>query len=252
MFSLLNKKAVVTGSSRGIGRGIAIALAKQGADVVINYHSNEIEAQKVVSEIKSMGRDSFLVQADVSKSADVLKMFSEIKNKWQRLDILVNNAGIASFSPFENLSEEEWDRVLDINLKSQFLCAKEAIKLMGQGGKIINISSIASGGLGVGFAQIAHYVASKGGVIGLTESLAVELAPMGINVNCVAPGVIETDMTQKMITDEKTKTGLLAQIPKQRFGKPEDIGAAVTFLATDEADYITGAVLYVDGGWLAM
>ena len=251
MFSLKGKKALVTGASRGIGKGIALALATQGADVAINYHSSQEEAEKVVSEIKRVGQDSFSLQADVSNSPQVAKMFAEVKNKWGRLDILVNNAGILKFANFEEISEEDWDKILDVNLKGQFLCAKEAVKLMSQGGRIINIASVASGGVGIGFNQIAHYTASKGGVVALTENMALELAKKGINVNAIAPGVIETDMTAGMLSDEKAKTDLLARIPKGRMGKPQDIGAAVAFLASSEADYITGTVLYVDGGWLA-
>lgn len=251
MFSLKGKKALVTGGSRGIGRGIALALATQGADVAINYHSKKDEAEKVVEEIKKMGREAFSIQADVSKSADVAKMFGEVKTKWGRLDILVNNAGIVAFANFESITEEEWDKILDVNLKGQFLCSREAIKLMDKGAKIINIASIASGGVGIGFSRIAHYTASKGGVVALTENMAIDLASKGINVNAIAPGVIETDMTKGMLGDEKVKQGLLMRVPKGRVGKPEDIGAAAAFLASDEADYITGTVLYVDGGWLA-
>ena len=251
MFDLTGKKALVTGGSRGIGKGICLALAKQGAEVAVNYRSNQAEAEAVVSEIKAMGRQAFALQADVSLAESVAKMFVEIKNRWGKLDILVNNAGIVKFANFEEVTEEDWDQILAVNLKGQFLCAKEALKLMGPGGKIINIASIASGGAGIGFRQVAHYTASKGGVVALTENMALELAPKGINVNAIAPGVIETDMTKGLTTDEKTSAALLARIPKGRFGKPEDIGAAAAFLASDEADYITGAVLYVDGGWLA-
>jgi len=251
MFDLTGKKALVTGGSRGIGKGICLALAKQGAEVAVNYRSNQAEAEAVVSEIKAMGRQAFALQADVSLAESVAKMFVEIKNRWGKLDILVNNAGIVKFANFEEVTEEDWDQILAVNLKGQFLCAKEALKLMGPGGKIINIASIASGGVGIGFRQVAHYTASKGGVVALTENMALELAPKGINVNAIAPGVIETDMTKDLMADEKSKAGLLARIPKGRFGKPEDIGAAAAFLASDEADYITGVVLYVDGGWLA-
>lgn len=251
MFSLTNKKALITGASRGIGRGIALALAEQGADVAINYHSKVTEAEAVIAEIKKIGRQAFSVQADVSKSPAVEKMFATIKEKWGRLDILVNNAGIVQFAPFEELTEEQWDQLLDVNLKGQFLCSQQAIKLMKPGSKIINIASIASGGVGVSFANVSHYTASKGGVVALTENMALELAKKGINVNAIAPGVIQTDMTREMLVDEKTKQGLIMRIPKGRVGKPEDIGAAAAFLASDEADYITGTTLYVDGGWLA-
>ena len=251
MFDLTGKKALVTGGSRGIGQGIALALAKQGADVAINFHSKAQEAEVVVASIKALGRDSFAIQADVSNKESVAKMFEEIKTKWGKLDILVNNAGIVQFAAFEELTEEQWDAILDTNLKGQFLCSQQAVKLMGQGGRIINIASIASGGVGVGFSHIAHYTASKGGVVALTENMALDLATKGINVNAIAPGIIETDMTKGMLGDEKAKIVLMARIPKGRVGKPEDIGAAAAFLASNEADYITGAVLYVDGGWLA-
>lgn len=251
MFSLKGKKTLVTGASRGIGKGIALCLAEQGADVAINYHSKVVEAEAVIAEIKKKGRQAFSVQADVSKSPAVEKMFATIKEKWGRLDILVNNAGIVQFAPFEELTEEQWDQLLDVNLKGQFLCSQQAIKLMKPGSKIINIASIASGGVGVSFANVSHYTASKGGVVALTENMALELAKKGINVNAIAPGVIQTDMTREMLVDEKTKQGLIMRIPKGRVGKPEDIGAAAAFLASDEADYITGTTLYVDGGWLA-
>lgn len=251
MFNLEGKKALVTGGSRGIGRGIALALAKSDASVAVNYHSKAQEAEVVVEEIKKLGGNSFSVQADVSNKEQVVKMFEEVKNKFGQLNILVNNAGIFYMNPIDKITEEEWDKVLDINLKGQFLCIQEAIKIMPAGGKIINIASIASGGVGVGFGNIAHYVSSKGGVIGMTEDLAMELGPRGININAIAPGVIETDMTSGMLADEKTRMGMLGRIPKGRFGKPEDIGAATVFLVSDEADYITGAVIYVDGGWLS-
>lgn len=252
MFDLTGKKALVTGGSRGIGEGIVLALAKQGADVAIAYHNNQELAEKVVAKVNQLGRKALAVKTDISSAGEVKKMFALVREKWGKLDILVNNAGIVEFyDQFENLTEDHWDKVLGTNLKGQYLCAKEAVSLMGKGSKIINIASIASGGVGVGFVGIADYTASKGGVVAFSESLALDLAPKGINVNAVAPGVIESDMTKDMLSDEKQKQGLMARIPKKRAGKPEDIGAAVAFLASDEADYITGAVLYVDGGWLA-
>jgi len=251
MFKLTGKKALVTGGSRGIGRGIILALATQGADVAINYHSHKEEAEEVATEVKKMGREALVIQADVSQSSQVKDMFEEVKKRWGKLDILVNNAGILKSAPFEQITEEDWDKILDVNLKGQFLCAHQAIKLMGKGSRIINIASIASGGVGVGFVSLAHYTASKGGIIALTENMAVDLGAKGINVNAVAPGVIESDMTKEMLADEKQIQGFMARVPKKRIGKPEDIGAAAAFLASDEADYITGTVLYVDGGWLA-
>jgi len=253
MFDLSGKFALVTGSSRGIGRGIALALAGQGANVAINYTSSTDKAQSVVTEIIDMGRDSFLVQADVSKRDQVVNMFNQIRQKWGRLDILVNNAGVIDYATFEDLTEEKWDRVLDVNLKGQFLCAKEAVKIMEEGkwGRIINIASISSGGVGIGFKNISHYTASKAGVVGLTENMALELASKGINVNAVAPGAIESDMSAGLRDNKRLLKTTLTQIPKGRIGKPEDIGAAVAFLASEEAEYITGVTLYVDGGWLA-
>ena len=251
MFDLKGKKALVTGASRGIGKGIALALAKAGASVAVNYHSKAQEAEAVVAEVKKLGGDSFSVPADVSNKEQVVKMFEEVKSKFGQLNILVNNAGIVYMNPIDKITEEEWDKVLNINLKGQFFCVQEAIKIMPIGGKIINISSIASGGVGVGFGNIAHYASSKGGVIAMVEDMAIELGPRGININAIGPGVIETDMTTGILADEKTKIGMLARIPKGRFGKIEDIGATAVFLASDEADYITGSVIYVDGGWLS-
>jgi len=253
MFNLSGKSALVTGASRGIGRGIALSLARQGAEVAINYRSSKEEAEEVQGEIEKIGRRSIIVQADVSQKEAVEKMVAEVKKAFGKIDILVNNAGIAIFKPFDQLTEEDWDKTLAVNLKSQFLCAKAVAPLMKErgSGRIINLASIASGGVGVGFLNLAHYCASKGGVVALTEELAMEFSPLGINVNAVAPGIIDTDMTAGFKKDPQTMTALMARILKKRLGRPEDIGAAVAFLSSDEADYITGTVLYVDGGWLA-
>lgn len=251
MFDLTGKKALVTGSSRGIGQGIALCLAKQGADVIINYHSKAQEAEVVVASVKALSRDSFAIRADVSDIESIKKMFEEVKSHWGKLDIFVNNAGILQFKPFEQVNLQDWDQMINTNLRGQYFCAQQAVGLMGQGGRIINIASISSGGVGIAFSQISHYTASKGGVVGMTEALALELGPKGINVNAIAPGGIETDMGKQSLADEKVKQALISQIPKGRMGKPEDIGAAAAFLASAEADYITGVVLYVDGGWLS-
>ena len=252
MFSLAGKKALVTGGSRGIGRGVVLALAEQGADVVINFASSKDKAEAVAREVEMKGRKALVIQADVSKRSEVVSMFEQIKQEWGGLDILVNNAGVLRGGEFSEFSEEMLDQVLGVNLKGQFFCAQEAVKMMKSGGRIINIASISSGGMGVGFAQIEAYTASKGGVIGLTENLALDLGPKGINVNAIAPGAIDTDMGRggSDVTQE-TQNETLKRIPKGRIGKPEDIGAAAAFLASDEADYITGVTLYVDGGWLA-
>lgn len=251
MFSLAGKKALVTGGSRGIGRGVVLALAEQGADVVINFTSNKDKAEAVAQEVETKGRKALIIQADVSKRSEVVSMFEQIKQEWGGLDILVNNAGVLRGGEFSEFSEEMLDEVLGVNLKGQFFCAQEAVKMMKNGGRIINIASISSGGTGVGFAQIEAYTASKGGVIGLTENLALDLGPKGINVNAIAPGAIDTDMSRGTSDDKEMGEAVLRRIPKGRVGKPEDIGAAAAFLASDEADYITGVTLYVDGGWLA-
>lgn len=253
MFNLDGKVALVTGGARGIGRGIVLSLAKQGADVAINFVSHPERAQEVANQVTQMSRRSFVAQADVSKKPQVEQMVQAVTTNLGRVDILVNNAGIVVSKPFLEMTEEEWDQILDVNLKGQFLVSQAVAKEMVKngGGKIINIASIASGGIGVGFSDIAHYCASKGGVIGLTEALAVELASKKINVNAIAPGLIETDMTRDIMNNPQAAQGMMMRIPWKRAGKPEDIGAAAAFLASQEADYLTGVTIYVDGGWLA-
>ncbi len=253
MFSLKGKKALVTGASRGIGKGIALAFARQGAMVAVNYRANEAMAQEVVEEIKKMGGSAMAVKADVSQKQEVDMMVSKVASEFGGIDILANNAGIVAYRPFAQMEEADWDQVLDTNLKGQFFCIKAVAPYMEKQGKgrIINLSSIASGGVGVGFLNLAHYCASKGGVVALTEELALELTPKGINVNAIAPGAIDTDMSKAVASNPEVLKGLLARVPKGRLGKPEDIAAMAVFLASDEADYCTGAVFYVDGGWLA-
>jgi 3-oxoacyl-[acyl-carrier protein] reductase len=249
MFDLTGKKALVTGGSRGIGKGICLALAKQGAEVVINYVSNQEKAEEVKAEIEAMGGKAIVIQAHVGFKGDVVRMFEEVKEKWGSLDILVNNAGVIKFALLQDVTEEMLEEILGVNLKGQFYCAQEAVKLMGEGGRIINITSVSSGGVGIGFPMSSAYTASKGGIVGMTENLALELGPQGITVNAIAPGAIETDMASGSL-DGDTLKAMLQHIPRQRIGQPEDIGAAAAFLASKEADYITGIVLYVDGGWL--
>ncbi|MGI6278322.1 MAG: SDR family NAD(P)-dependent oxidoreductase [Patescibacteria group bacterium] len=253
MFDLTGKTALVTGASRGIGRGVALCLAKQGVDVAVNYYSSEEEAQEVVSEVKRLGRKSIAIKADVSKKDQVEAMVGKMVQEFGRLDILVNNAGVLNYKTLDQMTEKDWDWVIDVNLKGQFLCVKAVVPQMEKNGwgRIINIASVASGGVGVGYPALAHYCASKGGVVALTEGLAIELGVKGITVNAIAPGSIETDMTKEVTEDEKVKQGLLARLPIKRIGQPEDIGAAAVFLASEEAGYMTGSVVYVDGGWLA-
>ena len=254
MFNLTGKIALITGGSRGIGRGICLAMAKVGADVAVNYAASENEAEQVIREIKEMGRQAITIRADVSQKKEVEFMVDEVTRQLGKIDILINNAGILSYAPFLEMTEETWDKTIAVNLKGQFLVSQAAAKQMvkqGKGGRIINIASIASGQIGTGFPNLAHYCATKGGIIAMTEAMALELSPQKININAIAPGVIETDMTKTITMDEKAKQGMLLRIPKGRMGKPEDIAAMAVFLASDEADYCTGATFYVDGGWLA-
>jgi NAD(P)-dependent dehydrogenase (short-subunit alcohol dehydrogenase family) len=252
MFSLKNKVALVTGARRGIGRGIALALAEAGAKVVVT-DIDEKECQEVVKEIEKLGSQGLAKKVDVTNKKEIEEAVKAAVDKFGKLDILVNNAGICPFKPFLEITEEDWDKVLDINLKGYFLCAQVAAREMARQkwGRIINIASVAMGQMGFGMANIVHYVASKGGVAGMTEAMAVELAPLGINVNAISPGVIETKMAEPVISDPKAKEGILKRVPKGRVGQPKDIATAAVYLASEEADYVTGAVLVVDGGWLA-
>ena len=252
MFDLTGKVAVVTGARRGIGRGIALKLAEAGADVVVSDISFE-DCQKVVGEIEALGKKGLAVKCDVTQKSEVEEMVAQTVKELGKVDILVNNAGIYAPKPFLELTEEEWDRTVDIDLKGQFLCAQAAAKEMAKNkwGRIINIASIASGQVGAGVLASAHYCAAKGGVTGMTEALALELAPMGIRVNAVGPGAIDTAMTKGAFEDEKAKQGFLMRIPVGRIGKPEDIAGMVVYLASDEADYVNGATIFIDGGYLA-
>lgn len=242
---LLGKVALVTGASRGIGREIAIELAKEGANVAVNYAGSEARANEVVQEIQSLGREAFAIQCDVANGESVTEMVKKTIERWGSLDILVNNAGITRDNLLMRMKEEEWDDVINTNLKGVFLCTKAVTRQMmkQKSGRIINISSVVgeSGNPGQ-----ANYVAAKAGVIGLTKTSAKELAPRGITVNAVAPGFITTDMTDKL-TDE-LKEGMLKMIPLAKFGEPKDIARTVTFLASDDSRYITGQTLHVNGG----
>ncbi len=245
MSRLEGKTAVVTGGSRGIGKAIALRLAAEGADVAV-CASRSLDAAKSVAErIDGMGRRALGLQADVSNPDDVEALFKTILDAWEKIDILVNNAGMTRDGLLMRLKEEDWDAVLDVNLKGAFLCIKAVTRAMmrARSGRIVNISSVT--GL-MGNPGQVNYTASKSGLIGLTKTVARELATRGITANVVAPGYIPTEMTQNLSQDIKDK--LLQQIPLGIPGKPEDIAAAVAFLASDDAAYITGQVLVVDGG----
>ncbi|MGD6775405.1 MULTISPECIES: 3-oxoacyl-[acyl-carrier-protein] reductase [Bacillaceae] len=242
---LKGKTAVVTGASRGIGRAVALELAEQGANVVVNYSGSEAKAHEVVEAIKEMGSEAIAVRCNVGNMEDVQAMMKEALTQFGTIDILVNNAGITRDNLLMRMKEDEWDDVININLKGVFNSTKAVTRQMmkQRSGRIINIASI----VGVmGNAGQANYVAAKAGVIGLTKSTARELASRHITVNAIAPGFITTDMTDKLT--EEVKAEMLKQIPLARFGEAKDIASVVSFLASEKSAYITGQTLHVDGG----
>jgi NAD(P)-dependent dehydrogenase (short-subunit alcohol dehydrogenase family) len=249
---LKGKVVIITGARRGMGKSHAIAFAKEGAKVVVSDISLE-DCEKVVEEIKKLGGEAMAIKCDVSKKEEVEEMVRKTIERWGRVDVLVNNAAIAQFKPFLELTEQDWDRTMNINLKGYFLCAQACAKEMikQKSGVIINIASIAMGQVGIGFPTLVHYVASKGGVVGLTEALALELAPYGIRVNSVSPGIIDTPMVDPVRADKKSLEGILMRVPMRRMGKPEEVSNLVLFLASDASSYMTGSNVVIDGGWLA-
>jgi len=243
-----NKVAIVTGGGRGIGRVIALRLAEAGANVVVNDIGNAEPVEAVASEIKAMGRQALPVLADVSSAPDVARLVAETISAYNRIDILVNNAGIARDQLLMRMSEEDWDRVLTVDLKSVFLCTREVIRHMvkQRWGRIISLASIV--GI-VGNPGQANYASAKAGIIGFTRTIAKEVASRGITVNAIAPGFIDTEMTRQL--KEEWKEELKKRIPLGYFGSPGDVAEAVAFLASEGARYITGQVLGVDGGMAA-
>ncbi len=240
-----NKVAVVTGASRGIGRAVALALAQAGAKVVINYAGNAAAAREVEEKITALGGEALVVQADVAQLESVEDLVKQAIEKFGRIDILVNNAGITRDNLLMRMKEEDWDAVINTNLKGIFNCTKTIARVMmkQRSGKIINMSSV----VGVtGNAGQANYAAAKAGVIGFTKSMAKELASRGITVNAVAPGFIATDMTA--VLSDQIKEELAGRVPLGRLGSAEEVASAVLFLASDAATYITGQTLHVDGG----
>ncbi|WP_304519722.1 3-oxoacyl-[acyl-carrier-protein] reductase [Clostridium estertheticum] len=242
---LKGKTAVVTGASRGIGRAIALKLAKDGANVVVNYRNSVDAVQEVVKEIEALGVKAFAIQADISSYADVENMIKKSVEEFGSIDILVNNAGITKDGLLMRMKEADFDSVIDINLKGAFNCTRHvaAIMLKQRSGRIINISSVS--GL-TGNAGQVNYSAAKAGIIGMTKSVAKEFGSRGVTCNAVAPGYIQTDMTEDL--PAKVKDTIMGTIPLKRLGRPEDVANVVAFLATDEAAYITGQVINVDGG----
>lgn len=251
--TLEGKRALVTGASRGIGRAIALALASEGADVAVNYVSRPEQAGEVSREIQRRGRRTVVIEADVARRADVEAMIERTWSELGPLDILVNNAGIETIVPLSELTDEQWDRVTDVNLRGSWLCAQVfARRLIAEDrpGSIVNIGSIQAG---LALPGRTHYAPTKRGVEALTCNLAAELAEHGVRVNCVHPGVIDTDMTAWVVENPDVLPGVLDKIPLHRAGRPEEVAPAVVFFADECASgYITGQHLYVDGGMLVV
>jgi 3-oxoacyl-[acyl-carrier protein] reductase len=243
--SMQKQTALITGAGHGIGRAIALRLAKEGANIVINYTNSEKEAAELALEAETFGVQTLLVKADISREEETAALFEKAMTLSGRLEILVNNAGITRDNLLLRMSEADFDRVIDTNLKGSFLCMKKAARIMlkQRYGRIINISSVV--GLRGNAGQV-NYAASKAGLIGMTKSLAKELASRNITVNALAPGMIETKMLEQM--NDAAKKAMLERIPAGRVGRPEDVANAAAFLASEESSYITGQVLCVDGG----
>lgn len=252
MGRLQDKVILVTGASRGIGRGIAECVAAEGAHVAINYTQSKDKADEVVDTIRGLGRHAFAVKADVSDRGQVEAMVQTVTTELGAINVLVNNAGIESIVPFLELDDAEWARVTETNLKGPWLCGQVVARDMvarGNGGAIVNIGSIQAGMV---FPGRTHYAPTKRGVEALTRGMAAELAPYGIRVNCLHPGLFDTDMTSWVMDDPEILPQVLNGIPLGRAAQPHEMGPAVVFMASDDASYVTGQSLYVDGGMLIM
>jgi glucose 1-dehydrogenase len=253
--SLVGQKAIVTGANSGIGRAVALALGRAGAEVVVNYVSRPEEAQKVVAEIETSGGRAFAFKADVSQEAEVQAMFARAVETFGALDILVNNAGLQKDAPFDELSVAAWDLVTNVNLKGQFLCAREAVRLFKKqgirpgvscaAGKILCVSSVHDI---IPWAGHVNYAASKGGVMMMMKSIAQEVAPWRIRVNSISPGAVRTPINEEAWSTREAYNALMTLVPYKRIGEPADIGRTAVWLASDDSDYVTGATIYVDGG----
>ena len=248
LMKLEGKVALVTGSSRGVGKAVALGFAASGADVVINYTSNQNAADNVVTEVQSMGRSAVAVKADVAVKTDVERLVNTAVEKFGKLDILVNNAGFTRPAMMVKMSEDQWDQVVDIHLKGAFMCSQAAGRLMKEqnSGKIINVTSVA--GI-VGTVGQINYSAAKGGIISMTKSIAREMARYNVCANVISLGIVATDMTEKIRTDEKLKEIYMNRILLKRFAEPDDISPAFVFFASDDSNYITGQLVCVDGGY---
>lgn len=245
---LTGKVALVTGGNRGIGRGIVERFAREGADVAINYAHHDAEAKSALAAVEAAGRRGLIVQADVSRPADVQRFIDEAADHFGNLDILVNNAGMETDAPFLDATEADYDRVLGLNLKGVFFATQAFARRLvaaNRPGKVITVSSVHEE---IPFPNYASYCASKGGVKMLTRDLAIELGPHGITVNAIAPGAIETDINRSLLSDKPRLDALLKKIPLGRMGTPDDVAGIAAFLASADADYVTGSTYFVDGG----
>ena len=247
LFDLTDKIAIVTGASRGLGKAMATGLARAGANVVV---ADILDVNETVEEIKKLGREAVGIKVDVSKKEDVERMVQQTIEKFGKVDILVNNAGIFRMAPAETMKEEDWDKVIAVNLKGQFLCAQEVGKRMikQKSGKIINMASVAGK---LAFAQSAAYNASKAGVILMTKTLAAEWGKYNIQVNAICPGVFTTPMTKDFLKDKNFLQMIKRRVPLARYGEPEELIGAAIFLSSKASDYMTGHELVIDGGWTA-
>ncbi|MFH1137997.1 MAG: 3-oxoacyl-ACP reductase FabG [Pseudomonadota bacterium] len=245
---LANKAAVVTGGGRGVGRAVALAYAREGADIIVNYVSNDDAAREVVAQVEALGRRAKAVKADVAVQAEAEGLIRACVEEFGKIDILVNNAGFTRPNMLRKMTEEQWDQVLGVHLKGAFFCTQAAANSMAdqKSGKIINVTSVA--GL-VGTVGQINYAAAKGGLLSFTKSAARELARYNINVNIISLGIVATEMTEKIRSDEKLKQIYMGRILLARFAEPEDISPSFIFLGSDDANYITGQLLCVDGGY---
>ena len=247
---LQGKVALITGASRGIGRGIAEVFAEEGADVAVNYVSNEEQAEEVAGWIRSKGRRAITVKADVANRKDVEAMVDRVWKELGPVDVLVNNAGIETIVPFLELTDDQWTRLVDVNLRGEWLCSQVFCRRAvaeGRKGNIVNIGSIQAGKVLPGRT---HYAPTKLGLEALTRNMSAEMTPLGIRVNCVHPGLIDTDMTAWVMKRPDLLPGILAQISLGRPGESREIGTVVAFFASEEASYLTGQSIHVDGGWV--